>query len=126
MRGLTTSASLFTGRSRTACLVLTVIGNTAANRRFTFLAHRNGVAPRDHLGGLAAFGIALSLTTLAIAGVHLLAPGASRTVELIVLTLANLVATTVRFLLLRAWITPASRGALPWGRVDSGLAGRVV
>jgi putative flippase GtrA len=97
-------------------LALTAIGNTAANRRFTFLAHRNGVAARDHLGGLAAFGIALSLTTLAIAGVHVMAPGASQTVELIVLTIANLVATTVRFLLLRAWITPASRDALLSGR----------
>src|SRR5207302_600289 len=40
-------------------LVLTAIANTAANRRFTFLARRNGAARRDHLGGLAAFGVAL-------------------------------------------------------------------
>ena len=93
-------------------LVLTAIGNTAANRRFTFSAHRNGAARRDHLGGLAAFGIALALTTFAIAAVHLVAPGASRIVELIALVIANLVATTVRFLLLRAWIRPASRRGL--------------
>jgi putative flippase GtrA len=90
-------------------LVLTAIGNTAANRRFTFLAHRNGAAGRDHLGGLAAFGIALGLTTFAIAAVHLVAPGAGRLIELIALVFANLVATTVRFLLLRAWIRPLSR-----------------
>ena len=90
-------------------LVLTAIGNTAGNRRFTFLAQRNGAARRDHVGGLAAFGIALALTTFSIAAVHLVAPGASRMFELIALVLANLVATTVRFLLLRAWITPASR-----------------
>jgi len=30
--------------------------------------------------------------------------------ELTALVIANLVATTVRFLLLRAWIAPASRG----------------
>jgi glycosyltransferase involved in cell wall biosynthesis len=89
-------------------LLLTAIGNTAANRRFTFLAHRNGTASRDHLGGLAAFGIALGLTTLAIAALHLVAPDASRMLELIALVIANLVATTVRFLLLRAWITPDS------------------
>src|SRR5437660_1721007 len=82
------------------------IGNTAGNRRFTFLAQRNGAARRDHVGGLAAFGIALALTTFSIAAVHLVAPGASRMFELIALVLANLVATTVRFLLLRAWITP--------------------
>jgi putative flippase GtrA len=89
-------------------LVLTAIGNTAANRRFTFVAHRNGAARRDHLGGLAAFGIALALTTFTIAAVHLVAPGASRTLEVIALVIANLLATTVRFLLLRAWIKPPS------------------
>jgi putative flippase GtrA len=88
--------------------LLTAVGNTAANRRFTFLAHRNGVAARDHLGGLTAFGIALGLTTFAIAALHVVAPGASRLLELIALVSANLVATFVRFLLLRAWITPAS------------------
>jgi len=89
-------------------LLLTAIGNTAANRKFTFLSQGNGVATRDHLGGLAAFGIALSLTTFTIAALHLVAPGASRMVELITLVIANLVGTLVRFLLLRAWITPAS------------------
>jgi len=89
-------------------LLLTAIGNTAANRRFTFMAHRNRAATRDHLGGLAAFGIALGLTTLVIAALHVVAPGASRMLELVALLMANLVATTVRFLLLRAWITPAS------------------
>jgi glycosyltransferase involved in cell wall biosynthesis len=94
-------------------LLLTAIGNTAANRRFTFMAHRNGTAPRDHLGGLAAFGIALGMTTFTIAALHLVAPGASRMVELLALVMANLVATTVRFLLLRAWITPASGRGRP-------------
>jgi len=98
-------------------LVLTAIGNTAANRRFTFLAHRNGVARRDHLGGLAAFGIALALTTSTITAVHLVAPGASRTLELIALVIANFVATTVRFLLLRAWIAPASSRS--YGGIES-------
>ena len=94
-------------------LVLTAIGNTAANRRFAFLAHRNRAATRDHLGGLAAFGIALGLTTFTIAALHLVAPGASRMLELIALVMANLVATIVRFLLLRAWITPASSRSDP-------------
>jgi len=104
-------------------LVLTAIGNTAANRRFTFMAQRNGAARRDHLGGLAAFGIALALTTFSIAAVHLVAPGASRMFELIALVLANLVATTVRFLLLRAWITPASRDG--YRRIESTPDSRV-
>src|SRR5204863_9513861 len=94
-----------------------------ANRRFTFLAQGNGVATRDHLGGLAAFGIALGLTTFTIAALHLVNPGASRMVELFALTIANLAATAVRFLLLRAWITPAS-GSGDHSRQVPGLARR--
>src|SRR5207248_2126056 len=80
---------------------------TAANRRFTFDGSGNGVAARDHLGGLTAFGIALGLTTAAIAALHLAAPRATRPTELAVLVVANLMATVVRFLLLRMWIPPA-------------------
>jgi len=86
--------------------LLTALGNTAANRRFTFDAAGNGVAARDHLGGLTAFGIALGLTTAAIGALHQVAPGASRLTELAVLIVANLMATVVRFLLLRTWIAP--------------------
>src|SRR2546428_755872 len=87
--------------------LLTAVGNTAANRRFTFDGSGNGVAARDHLGGLTAFGLALGLTTSAIAGLHLVAPGASRLTELAVLVVANLMATVARFMLLRTWIAPA-------------------
>ncbi len=87
--------------------LLTALGNTAANRRFTFDGSGNGVAARDHLGGLTAFGLALGLTTSAIAGLHLVAPGASRLTELAVLVVANLMATVVRFMLLRTFIAPA-------------------
>src|SRR5438128_7528281 len=87
--------------------LLTAVGNTAANRRFTFDGSGNGLAARDHLGGLTAFGLALGLTTSAIAGLHLVAPGASRLTELAVLVAANLMATVVRFMLLRTWIAPA-------------------
>jgi hypothetical protein len=40
-------------------------------------------------------------------------PGASRTVEAIVLVLANLGATVLRFLLLRGWVFAASTAAIP-------------
>jgi len=87
--------------------LLTAVGNTAANRRFTFAANGNGAAARDHLGGLTAFGVALGLTTSAIAGLHWMDPHASRITEVLVLMSANLLATLVRFVLLRAWIAPA-------------------
>jgi putative flippase GtrA len=91
-------------------LLVTALGNTAANRHFTFAATGNGAAARDHLGGLTAFGIALGLTTAAIAGLHFADAAASPRTELTVLVIANLVATVVRFLLLRAWIEPAVDG----------------
>ena len=89
-------------------LLITAVGNTAANRRFTFAAHQNGAAARDHIGGLTAFGIALGLTTGAIGALHGLAPSASRGMEIVVVMLANLLATVVRFILLRNWICRAT------------------
>src|SRR6202035_1091391 len=71
-------------------LLLTAIANTAVNRRFTFRAQGNGDAARDQVGGLAAFGIALGLTTFTIAALRVVAPDASRLLELVVLVAANL------------------------------------
>lgn len=85
-------------------LVVTAIGNTAANRRLTFGVRGNESLARDHAAGLAAFGVALAITTGALAALHLVAPLAPHTVELAVLIVANTVATASRFVLLRAWI----------------------
>jgi putative flippase GtrA len=84
-------------------LLLTAIGNTAANRRFTFgVRGRAGVA-RHQFEGLLVFAIGLVLTSGALA---LLYAGGepSRAVELVVLVAANLFATVVRFVLLRGWV----------------------
>ena len=89
-------------------LVVTAIGNTAANRRLTFgVTGRDGLA-RDHATGLVAFGLALSLTTAAASLLARLAPTSSRAVELAVLAIANAVATSARFVLLRSWVGRAS------------------
>jgi putative flippase GtrA len=89
-------------------LVITAVGNTAANRRVTFgIAGRDGLA-RDHGAGLVAFGLAIGLTTGAATILARVAPGASRPVELAVLAGANVVATAGRFVLLRSWIGRAS------------------
>jgi putative flippase GtrA len=85
-------------------LLVTAIGNTAANRRYTFgLAHRNNVA-RNHFEGLIVFGIALGITSGALAGLHTFVPDPGRWVEATVLVLANRLATAVRFVLLRGWV----------------------
>ena len=87
---------------------MTAIGNTAANRRITFgVTGRDGLA-RDHGAGLLAFVVAIGLTTAAATNLSRVAPGASRSVELVVLALANAVATAGRFVLLRMWVGRAS------------------
>ncbi|HEY7968384.1 MAG TPA: GtrA family protein [Candidatus Limnocylindrales bacterium] len=92
-----------------AALVLSAIGNTAANRRLTFgIRGRSGLA-RDHGAGLAAFAIAFVLTTGAALALSVAAPHASRSTELLVLITANAAATASRFVLLRTWLGRGSR-----------------
>jgi putative flippase GtrA len=86
-------------------LVLTAVGNTAANRRLTFGVRDGGSMLRDQLGGLVALGIALAITTASVGVLAILAPEAGRPVEVAVLVVANGLATVARFVLLRAWIT---------------------
>ncbi|MWA06677.1 glycosyltransferase [Actinomadura sp. LD22] len=87
-----------------ASLVVTTVGNTAANRRFTFGVTGTRRALRQQLEGGAAFLLGLALSTGGLALLHAAAPGASRAVEVAALIAANAVATLVRFLLMRAWI----------------------
>ena len=93
-------------------LVVTAVGNTAANRRLTFGVRGRASMLRDQVAGLVAFGIALALTSVSIAGLGVVAPGAGRGVELAVLIAANAAATGMRFLLLRTWSSQARRGSL--------------
>ena len=94
-------------------LLLTAIGNTAANRAYTFGVRGPAGAVRHQGQGLAVFALAWALTSGSLAALHALAPGASRLVELVVLCVANLVATALRFVLLRGWVfreRPTSAG----------------
>jgi putative flippase GtrA len=105
-------------------LLITAIGNTAANRRLTFGVRGSRRLGWDHTGGLVAFGVALGITTASLAALQAVAPGAGRLVELAVLGAANLVATVARFVLLRAWIYHARRrsaGLEPIARAPSHL-----
>jgi putative flippase GtrA len=92
------------GVANGAALLVTAVANTAANRRYTFAVREPGSVWRHQLKGLAAFGFALAITSGALGLLHLLAPSASRAVEVVVLVVANLVATVLRFLLLRHWV----------------------
>ncbi|MCW2965354.1 MAG: sugar translocase [Actinomycetia bacterium] len=92
-------------------LLVTAIGNTAANRRLTFAIRGSSGVVRHQLQGLLVFGLALALTSGALATLHALSPHPSRTLELGVLTSANLVATVLRFVLFRGWVFRARRSA---------------
>lgn len=83
-------------------LLVTAVGNTAANRRFTFGV--GGNAARHHFEGLIVFGIALAITSGTLAGLHALVDQPQHWLELTVLVAANLIATAVRFVLLRGWV----------------------
>jgi putative flippase GtrA len=81
-------------------LLLTAVANTAANRRLTFGVKGSSGVVGDHAVGLLAFGAGLALTTGALAGLHLISDPA-RSTELVVLMLANALATLLRFAVLR-------------------------
>ncbi|GAB11254.1 putative glycosyltransferase [Gordonia araii NBRC 100433] len=86
-----------------AALLTTAVANTAANRRFTFGVRGRAGAARHQAQGLVVFGIGLALTSGSLALLHFVADP-PRSVELVVLVAANLVATAVRFVLLRGWV----------------------
>jgi putative flippase GtrA len=94
-------------------LLITAIANTAANRRLTFGLRGPGKRTRSQLEGLVVFGIGLGLTSGALAAVHAASAHPRRAVEVTVLVAANLLATLVRFVLLRSWVFHPRRTAAP-------------
>ena len=85
-------------------LLLTALANTAANRRFTFgVSGADGVV-RHQSQGLVVFALGLALTSGSLALLHRFVSTPGRLVEVGVLVAANLAATVLRFLLLRAWV----------------------
>ncbi len=85
-------------------LMLTALGNTAANRAFTFGVRGRADRLRHQAQGLVVFGIGLAVTAGALALLTAFAPDASHAAELVLLTAANVLATLIRFLLYRAWV----------------------
>ncbi|MFE7797075.1 glycosyltransferase [Nocardia sp. NPDC057440] len=94
-------------------LLITAVGNTAANRAFTFGVRGSRGAVSHQFQGLVIFGIGLALTSGSLFTLHHWAPDAPVHLELFVLVTANLIATLTRFVGLR-WVfrNPADRPAL--------------
>jgi putative flippase GtrA len=89
-------------------LLITSIGNTAANRGLTFGVRGPDRWWRHQLQGLALFALALGLTSGSL-GLLGAVPAAGRHgVEIAVLLTASLLVTALRFSLLRTWVFRAT------------------
>ncbi|MCX4098970.1 glycosyltransferase [Nocardia sp. alder85J] len=84
-------------------LLITAVGNTAANRAFTFGVRGSTRMVSQHFQGLLIFVFAWVLTSGSLFALHRWAPSAAVHLELFVLVVANLVATLTRFIGLR-WV----------------------
>jgi len=95
--------SLSPAAANLCALILVGLANTEANRRWTF--NRTG-GPRFvlHTRATMVFATTYALTTLAVLGLHRVAPGAGLPVEIGVLVLAYGLVTVLRFVALDRWV----------------------
>jgi putative flippase GtrA len=105
-------------------LLVTAIGNTTVNRRFTFGIRGRAHAARHQARGLLTFGIGLAVTSGVLAALHAVTGQPGRATEVTVLVAANLVATAVRFALYRSWVF-RGRGTAPAAPAVPGTAARL-
>jgi putative flippase GtrA len=84
-------------------LLVCAFANTAANRRLTFALRGRAGRARHYAAGTGLGLLPLGLT-LAALGALAAAGASSLTLTLVTLTVANLLATVARFLLLRHWV----------------------
>jgi putative flippase GtrA len=94
-------AALGSQAANLAALLLTAIGNTAANRAFTFAIRGRAGAARHQLHGLLVFVFGLAITSGSLYLLHRFDPTVGKGTELSVLVVANLIATLFRFVALR-------------------------
>lgn len=92
-----------------SALVLSTIVNTQANRRLTFGVSGRRRAVQHQAQGFVILGLALVLTAGGLAALHHWVPDPSHTAEILTLTVANVMATLVKFLLFRGWVFRGSR-----------------
>jgi glycosyltransferase involved in cell wall biosynthesis len=85
-------------------LAITAVGNTQANRRFTFKVRGRERLARHHAAGAVVYLMTLAITSGALLALRAITPNASRFVELAVLVTAGVTATVTRYLGLRFWV----------------------
>jgi putative flippase GtrA len=99
-------------------LGVTAIANTAANRRITFGIRGGPGAGRAHAQGLVVFALGLGLTAGTLALLHALAPAPARGTEVVLLVVANALATLLRFVLFRGWVFRTPHRTRPTAALD--------
>ena len=90
-------------------LLFTAVGNTAANRRFTFGISGPAKLFTQQFQGLIVFLLAWAITSSSLLALHAVSPDAIPSMELLILTSANVFATLLRFVLLRVWVFRSRR-----------------
>ncbi|HEV7211479.1 MAG TPA: bifunctional glycosyltransferase family 2/GtrA family protein [Blastococcus sp.] len=90
-------------------LLVTAMANTAANRRITFGIRGTPGVARAQFQGLVVFALGLGLTSGSLALLHSVSPHAHRATEIVLLVVANAVATLLRFVLFRGWVFAGRR-----------------
>ncbi len=90
--------------SNAVSLLITAIANTALNRRFTFGVRGRTQAGMHQFQGLIVFALALGLTSGTLAAAHAVNSDPPVGVEVVLLVMANGIATLMRFVLLRRWV----------------------
>jgi putative flippase GtrA len=90
--------------ANSAALLVTATANTAANRRLTFGVRGSRQAWTHQAQGLLVFAVGLGLTSGSLALLAATVAQPSKPVEAAALVAANLIATGVRFLMMRLWV----------------------
>lgn len=85
-------------------LVIATVCNTGANRWWTFGVVGRHRLVTHHGQALLIFAITWTATTAALAVLGAVVPGASTLTQTVVVAVANVLSTAVRFVAMRSWI----------------------
>lgn len=89
-----------------AALLASTIFNTALNRRFTFEVKGKGGAARVQLQSLLLLGVTVAMTAGGLEILRQFEPQADGFLSTATVAAGNVIATVVRFALLRRWLAP--------------------
>ncbi len=117
---LATAVGLGSQTANVAALLVATVANTWANRRWTFGIRGSAGSLRHQLQGLLVFGGTWAMTSGALGLLHAAWPATPVAVETLVIGVANIAATVVKFVAMRSWIfADRSDPDLPVGSVDA-------